>query len=155
MGKWSVSKCSRDPAGQYEFFIPGSCLQTFSWFYCYWEITINIFISAISVFRLADNTMNSRLQIVHWPNYKLKPFAFSDRDTDQPLFVQHLACSSPSTWSCLYAILSGAILPPRPLYTSLSDIFIQYTCLYVDMLKQLDISVSYNLQYGFLQIILQ
>ena len=36
-------------------------------------LTISIVVSAIAVFRLVDNLMPSRLQIVHRPNYKLKP----------------------------------------------------------------------------------
>ena len=32
------------------------------------------------VFLLVDNLMPSRIQIFHWPSYKLKPFANSNRE---------------------------------------------------------------------------
>ena len=78
---WSRSKSSRDPAGQTEFFIPVSLLHTLNWLYSYRQLAVRIVVSAITVFWLVDNVIPSRLQIVHWPNYKLNPFANSNHDT--------------------------------------------------------------------------
>ena len=55
---------------------------------CYRQlVTVGIVVSAIAGFRLVDNLMPSRLQIVHQLNYKLNPVANSDRDTGFPQSV--------------------------------------------------------------------
>ena len=87
---WSRSKGSRDPAGQIEFFLPVSLPQTLNWLYSYRQLTVRIVVSAIAVFWLVDDVMPSRLQIVHWPNYKLNRFANSNRDTGIEFRWQHL-----------------------------------------------------------------
>ena len=70
---WSVSKCSRDLAGQSEFYVRVSRLQTFSWPYCYRQLTVsyNSCLSHSHVQTAWQSHMPSHLQIVHWPNYKL------------------------------------------------------------------------------------
>ena len=82
-----ASKCRRDLAGPSKLFFPVSHLLTFNWLYCYRQLTVSV--SAIAVFRLVDSLMPGRLRIVHWPNYKLKPFANSNRDAGFTL-VDHL-----------------------------------------------------------------
>ena len=86
---WSRSKCSRDPTGQSEFFIPLSLQQTFNWLYCYRQLAlaVRIVISAIAVFRLVGNILSSSLQIVHWPNYKLDSLANPARDTGTSILL--------------------------------------------------------------------
>ena len=76
-------KCSRDPAGRSGLFAPVSRLQTFTLHYRHRQLAVRILVgSVIAVFRLVDNIMPSRLQIVRWPNSKLKPFANSNRDNE-------------------------------------------------------------------------
>ena len=52
------------PAGQSQFFVPVSCLQTYLLF-CEIQLTVSIVVSVIAVFRLVDNFMHSRRQIIH------------------------------------------------------------------------------------------
>ena len=66
---------------KYEFFVPVWGLQTLKWLYCYRQLTISVVGSAIAVFTQFDNSMPNRLRFVHWPNYKFKPLANSNRDT--------------------------------------------------------------------------
>ena len=84
---WSVSKCSRSDHS--EFFVPVSRLQTLNLLYCYRQLTVCVVVSAIAVFRLVDNLMPGRLQIVLWLNYKPKLFANSDRDTGTTGLLVH------------------------------------------------------------------
>ena len=62
---WSVSKCSLIAAGQSEFFAPVSRLQTLYLRYCCRQLSVSIVVSVIAVFRLVDDIMPSRSQIVH------------------------------------------------------------------------------------------
>ena len=88
----SVSKCSRNPAGQSEFFVRVSRLQTFNFIHCHRQVTVSKIVSAIAVFRLVDNLMPSHLQIVHWPNYKLGPLANSNRDNGSEVQDETVPC---------------------------------------------------------------
>ena len=64
----------------YSFLSPHiSCL------YCYRQLTVSLVVTATAIFRRVDNNMPNRLQLVHWPSYKLKPFAISNRDTGYTL----------------------------------------------------------------------
>ena len=73
MRTWSRSQCSRDPTWvNLSFFVPTSLLQISNRLYSYRQLAVQIVVSAIAVFRLVDNISSSSLQIVHWPNYKLK-----------------------------------------------------------------------------------
>ena len=92
---WSRSKCSRDPAGQIEVFVPVSLLRTFNWIYSYRQLAVRIVVSAIAVSWLIDDVrpyrgLPSRFQIIHWPNYKLKPFANSNCNTGIEFRWQHV-----------------------------------------------------------------
>ena len=64
-----VTMLCRDPAVQCELFARVSRLKTFNLMYCYRELTVNMVVSAIAVFRLVDNILSSILhyyrQIVH------------------------------------------------------------------------------------------
>ena len=62
---WSVSKCSRNHASQYELFVPVSGLHTFNWLYCYWQIPVCIVVSAIAAVVLFSDLITdaNRLQI--------------------------------------------------------------------------------------------
>ena len=81
-------------------FVPVSHLQPFNWLYSYRQLTVSIVVSGEAVFRLVDNLMPSRLQIVHWHNYKLKLLANWNRDTgtqitgtNHGLYSSHLMSS--------------------------------------------------------------
>ena len=90
---WSRAKCSRDPAGQTEGFVPISLIQTFNLLYSYRQLAVRVVVSVIAVFWLVDDVymgLSSRLQIIHWPNYKLNPFANSNRDTGIECRWQHV-----------------------------------------------------------------
>ncbi len=54
---WSRSKCSRDPAGQTEVFVPVPLLHTFNWIYSYRQLAVRIVVSAIAVFWLVDDVI--------------------------------------------------------------------------------------------------
>ena len=61
-------------------------------------------LSHIPVFRLVDNLMLSSHQIVHWPNYKLKPFANYNRDTGMYTANDH-ALVLPRTFSWNWPVM--------------------------------------------------
>ncbi len=48
-------------AGQTEFFVPVSLLQTFTRVYSCGQLAVQIVVSAIAVFRLVDNLLSSSL----------------------------------------------------------------------------------------------
>ena len=76
---------------QSEFFVPRS-----------------IVVSAMVVFSLVDTVMLSRLQIVHWRNYKLKPFANSNRDTrTAPVWSKTNKIAGSSWWDSFQIIISS------------------------------------------------
>ena len=58
---WLRSKCSRDPAGQTEVFVPVSRLRTFNWIYSYRQLAVRIVVSAIAVFWLVDDVIGAYL----------------------------------------------------------------------------------------------
>ena len=60
---WSRSKCSRDPAGQTEVFVPVSLLQTFNLIYSYRQLAVWIVVSAIAVFWLVDDVIGAYLAV--------------------------------------------------------------------------------------------
>ena len=84
---WSVTKCSRDPAGQSEFLFPFAHVMRREEHYV-GRRAMGIKIkgrrkhSCLSHSRFQTGWQSSRLQIVYWHNYKLKPFANSNRDTE-------------------------------------------------------------------------
>ena len=101
---WSVSNCFHDPAGQSQFFGPVSRIHKFSLLHWPVQTANSIVVSVIAISRLVDNLQTwqdcpksggprkvkgkdnlqrSRHQIVHRPNYKLKPFANSNRGTGE------------------------------------------------------------------------
>ena len=69
------------PPVNLSFFVPVSRLQTFNSLDCCRQLPVGMVVSAIAVFRQVDNPTPSRLQIVYWPNYKLKLFANSNCDS--------------------------------------------------------------------------
>ena len=55
------SKCSRDPAGQTDVFVPVSLLLTFNLIYSYRQLAVRIDVSAIAVFSLVDDVIGTYL----------------------------------------------------------------------------------------------
>ena len=60
---WSRSKCSRDPVGQTEVFVPVSLLRKFNWIYSYRQLAVRIVVSAIAVFWLIDDVIGAYLAV--------------------------------------------------------------------------------------------
>ena len=70
-------------------------------------MVLGIAVSAIAIFRLVDNLNPNHLQIIHWPNYKLKLFANSNRYAGNSMFyMSPLLSTDAPVISCTETLIS-------------------------------------------------